>query len=412
MKTGRKEGKSRRNKNKKSSSSVFRKIKNIYLSFRKENLPKLIFFVIVIVLLGGFLIYFVERGKVVGESEEMFDQFFDGLWWTVVTITSVGYGDKYPLTEIGKIFAIFLMLIGVIVTSILSGTIASIFVDKKIKEDRGLQSITTKNHIVICGWNNNAENILEGLSIITKDDLEVVLISEIDSEQFQAVKMKFPDISLNFVRGDFTNEKVLRRGSLHTARAAIVLSDNSGSHTIENADERTILSTLAIKSINSEIITSAELINPENRQHLIRAKVDEILVNGEFNGFLLSSSAFSSGIPLLVKSMLNFESKNILKQIQVPSSFIGKPFKELLQHFFAAGKGILIGFLCAEKKITLDDLLSEESDAIDAFIKRKFMEAEVDLLEEEIGEGKILLNPEPDYIIKETDTAFVIGTAD
>jgi K+/H+ antiporter YhaU regulatory subunit KhtT len=40
------------------------------------------------------------------------------------------------------------------------------------------------------------------------------------------------------------------------------------------------------------------------------------------------------------------------------------------------------------------------------------MEAEFDLLEEEIGEGKILLNPEPDYIIKETDTAFVIGASE
>ncbi|MBN1696015.1 MAG: NAD-binding protein [Spirochaetales bacterium] len=412
MASGRKEGIKTPKKQIKNSTSLIRKIKNSYNSLRKENLPKLIFFVIIIVFLGGFFIYFVEKGKTVGGSEQMFGRFFDGLWWTVVTITSVGYGDKYPQTEIGKIFAIFLMLVGVIVTSILSGTVASIFVDKKIKEDRGLQNITTKNHIAICGWNNNAENILNGLSAIAKNDLEVVLISEIDSEQFQALKIKFPDMNLNFVRGDFTNEKVLRRGSLQNARAAIVLSDNSGSHTIANADERTILATLAIKSISADIITSAELINPENRQHLIRAKVDEILVNGEFNGFLLSSSAFSSGIPLLVKSILSFESKNIIKQVQVPSSFVGKPFKELLEHFFSTGKGIIIGFLCAEKKIQLDDLLSEESDAIDEFIKRKFMEAEVDLLEEEKEEGRILLNPDPGYLIRETDTAFVIGTSE
>lgn len=393
----------------KQQPSLFAKIKNLYLSLRKENLPKLIIFVIIIVIFGGIFIFFVEQGKVVGDSDQMFSQFFDGLWWTVVTITTVGYGDKYPVTEIGKIFAIFLMFIGVIVTSTLSGTIASIFVDRKLKEGRGLQNITTRNHIIICGWNNNAENILEGLMKLSKAEAEVVLINELSPEEFQAINVKFPDLNLYFVRGDFTNEKILTRGAIKTAKAAIILSDVSGQYTLSNADERTILATLAIKSLHNELLTSAELVNPENRQHLIRAKVDEILVNGEFNGFLLSTSAFHSGIPLLVKEMLSFESKYMIKQIPVPSPFIGKHFKEFLDHYYEAGKGIVIGVLSEEKKMTLDDLLSEGSDAIDDFIKKKFKEAEVNLLEEEKEEHKILLSPTQDYILNETDIAFVIG---
>ena len=96
-------------------TSLFAKIKNIYFTLRKENLPKLIIFVVIIIILGGIFIFFVEQGKAVGDSDRMFSQFFDGLWWTVVTITTVGYGDKVPVTGIGKIFAIFLMFIGVVV---------------------------------------------------------------------------------------------------------------------------------------------------------------------------------------------------------------------------------------------------------------------------------------------------------
>lgn len=390
--------------------SVFsKKIRYLYVYFKRENLPKIVVFVVFVIMFGGLFIYFVERGRTVGKSDEMFSQFFDGLWWTVVTITSVGYGDKYPITLIGKIFAIFMMFIGVVLTSMLSGTIASIFVDKKIKEGRGLQNINTKNHIVICGWNSNAENILQGLDKISVAKSEIVIINEMDAEEFQTIRVKFPDTQIYFVRGDFTHENILKRGSVQNAKAAIILSDCSGNNNITNADERTILATLAIKSINSEIITSAELINPENRQHLIRAKVDDILVNGEFNGFLLSSSAFSSGIPRLVKEMLSFESKNKLKQVKVPSAFIGKTFKELLESFIKTGKGIIIGFLSEEKKISLDDILSEGSDAIDEFIKRKFLEAEVAIMEEGKQEEQIILNPDPDYIVKETDIAFVIG---
>lgn len=390
--------------------SLTAKIKNLYLTLKKENLPKLIIFVLIIVILGGIFIFFVEQGKAVGDSNQMFSQFFDGLWWTVVTITTVGYGDKYPVTEIGKIFAIFLMFIGVVVTSTLSGTIASIFVDKKLKEGKGLQSVTSKNHIVICGWNTNAENILEGLMKLSKLEVEVVLINQLTPEEFQAINVKFPDLNLYFVRGDFTNEKILIRGAIQTAKAAIILSDISGQNTLTKADERTILATLAIKTLNSDLSTSAELVNAENRQHLIRAKVDEILVNGEFNGFLLSTSAFHSGIPLLVKEMLSFESKHMIRQIPVPSQFIGKSFKVLLENFYVTGKGIVIGVLSEEKKITLDDLLSEGSDAIDTFIKKKFKEAEVTIGEEEKEEHRILLNPAQDYVLNETDIAFVIGS--
>jgi hypothetical protein len=60
--------------------------------------------------------------------------------------------------------------------------------------------------------------------------------------------------------------------------------------------------------------------------------------------------------------------------------------------------------------MTLDDLLSEGSDAIDDFIKKKFKEAEVTLLEEEKEEHRILLNPAQDYVLNDTDIAFVIGS--
>ena len=62
--------------------------------------------------------------------------------------------------------------------------------------------------------------------------------------------------------------------------------------------------------------------------------------------------------------------------------------------------------------MTLDDILSDDSSGIDAFIKRKFQEAEIDLLEEEKEEMKIKINPGAEYVIKDTDWAIVISTTD
>jgi voltage-gated potassium channel len=386
---------------------IFARLGSFYITLKKENLPKLVLFALCIVLIGGTLVFFVEWST---SRDGMFRQVTDGLWWTIVTMTTVGYGDKYPVTAPGRIFAVIIMLIGVVVTSILSGTIASIFVDRKIKEGRGLQDVMLKEHIVICGWNRNSPAILDGLKRLSgKRELAVVLINEMAPEEFQLLVTQHPKMDLRFVRGDFTNEAVLIRAGIEQARSAIVCSDTSGQKTLDNADERTILAVLAIKSSKQDILTSAELTNPENEPHLKRANVDEILINGEYNGFLFANSTYTRGIPLLVKELLTFEGKNTIKLEKIPPSYIGRTFVDLIGYFLKERKGILIGLLVEEKKISFDDLLSDDTSVIDRFIKGKFAEADIDLKQEEGKEEYILLNPSPERIISVSDSAFLIG---
>ncbi len=382
-------------------------LKKIFRDFRNEQLSKLLLLVLFVIVIGGAAVFIAEQYG----SGGMFSRFFDSIWWSIVTLTTVGYGDKVPVTLIGRILASILMLTGVVITSVLSGTIASVFVDRKIREGKGLQEIVVKNHTVICGWNRNVEGILD--SFITEGvDLNkiIVLINEMDPENIQVLATKYSSLEIRFVRGDFTNEKVLKRGSLGQAKSAIVVSDVSGSNSLENADERTILAVLAIKSMNSDIVTCAELVNKENEQHLKRANVDDIIVNGEFSGFLLATATRAPGIPKIVREMLSDESKKGIRQIPISSDFIGRTFLELSEHFLKTGKGVVIGIMSEEKKMSLDDMLSDDSSSIDAFIKKKFMEAEINLSDEEQQDIDIHLSPGPDYHIKDTDSAFIIGT--
>lgn len=60
--------------------------------------------------------------------------FGQGLWWAIVTVTTVGYGDRYPVTPFGQGVAVFLMLVGIGLIGVLTATIASYFVQERRKE--------------------------------------------------------------------------------------------------------------------------------------------------------------------------------------------------------------------------------------------------------------------------------------
>ena len=83
------------------------------------------------------LIYFSAVGIYYFENEaqpEYFTSIFDSLWWAIITLTTVGYGDVYPITAGGKVFTFFILMIGLGIVAIPTGIISSALtrsVDKK-----------------------------------------------------------------------------------------------------------------------------------------------------------------------------------------------------------------------------------------------------------------------------------------
>lgn|SRR5215813_3908587 len=62
--------------------------------------------------------------------------FGDALWWAIVTVTTVGYGDRYPVSAGGRGVAVVLMLIGIGLIGVLTATVASYFVEEKADQDK------------------------------------------------------------------------------------------------------------------------------------------------------------------------------------------------------------------------------------------------------------------------------------
>ncbi|NTW50514.1 MAG: hypothetical protein HGB19_12450 [Chlorobiales bacterium] len=356
--------------------------------------------VFVLAFASAIIVFFIERS-----SNHRFQSFGDAVWWAFVTITTTGYGDIYPVTALGRFVTVFVVLAGVVTISLLSGVVSSILVARKIKEDKGLQEVTVKNHILICGWNRNAEKILSIFRESASESRKFVLVNELAEGQISNIIYTFRDLDVKFVSGNFTSEEVLMRANIKFAQVAVILADETAPSAAK-VDERTLLATLTIKSLNPKVKVYAHITDPASRVPLQRASADAIVLNDQHVGFLLVNHIISPGIPEAIEDLFDYKTGAEFRKLPIPAEFVGKSFVELSYHIRKQKKSILIGVVTEEKKLSISEILSSESGSyLDEFIRQKFAESG-----KQFGKKhtQVQLNPPDDYQIQQMDVAIVI----
>lgn len=79
---------------------------------------------LIIICFSAIMVYYVEKGA----QPEVFRNIGDSMWWAVITFTTVGYGDIYPVTPLGRILCAFISFIGIAMLAIPTGIISSAFI--------------------------------------------------------------------------------------------------------------------------------------------------------------------------------------------------------------------------------------------------------------------------------------------
>lgn len=386
------------------SSYIRDAVRDFYRALKSTRFFEIFMVTVVMLLVASVGMYLAEHRVATDQG------FWDSVWWALVTVTTVGYGDVVPKTVVGRLIAFVVMFTGLFLLSLLTATIASVFVSRKIKEGKGLEDVRDKDHIVLCGWNENGLNVIRMLYQQLKPRVPVVvLLNELPREEVDAVLYHFPEIEFRYVRGNFTKEEILARANIRRARAAIILTDQSGPHPEEKSDERTIFGALAIKSMAPKVKTCAELLHGENREHLRRANVDEIVVRGENNAAILAGAASANGLSTVMKRLLDVEAENKLWRVRVPERLVGRTVADLAQYFMEKHGAILLAIVTETQAMRLEDILSPDATAIDDFIKRKFSESGKDFFASSKERISVQINPPQSYPLTKHDGAIVLG---
>jgi voltage-gated potassium channel len=190
--------------------------------------------------------------------------FFDALYMTIITITTVGYHEVHDLTKPGRVFSMALMLSGVGTVFYMFGVVAKVVLEGELRDILGRKKLTKKienlkNHYIICGFGRMGSIICNELShnkapfVVIEGDPEIVAAMDADMLTLQ---------------GDATQDSVLKEAGIDRAKGLI---------SVLSSDANNLYVVLSARGLNQNLRIVARASEEGAEQKLKRAGADSVV---------------------------------------------------------------------------------------------------------------------------------------
>ncbi|CAM3983393.1 potassium channel family protein [Mesobacillus zeae] len=225
----------------------------------------------VYLLVGTVLIVSLSMFIMRKIEPETFPTAFDSLWWVMTTMATVGYGDFYPVTVLGRSFAMVLYILGIGVLGVVIGKLVDSFGNFRRMKEEGRLKYKGQNHITIIGWSKKAEYAIKEL--LKDGKTHIVLIDRLEKQPL--VHDRF-----HFVSGDAAASETMEAANIKKAKSVIIFADDKIDDPLL-VDGKTLLLTASVEQYAPKVKTIIEVIKEEHLRSFAHVKVDEYILSNE-----------------------------------------------------------------------------------------------------------------------------------
>lgn len=307
----------------------------------QKQLIAIFSFIILVIILGTLGFYFFEGLSLL-----------DSIYFTICTVTTVGYGDIVPENNLGKLLSLFIIVFGVSGVLMILGVWTTYVVKMGIRESLGFHTaFKPKNHIIICRYNEYTKELLNEISAHKGR----YLIIENDESRLNEIKEK----EIPFLSGNPSDEKVLVKAGIEKAKEIILVSKD---------DSENVFIGMGARGLNPDVMIIGLLNNKENRRLFERIKVDRIVDPHELT------------IDIMIRSTI--------------SPYVGE---------FLDSTTLAKGIRLAQYKVTSPLLISKKIGDLN------FRDRTGATIVAIWDEDKFIPNPEPDTLLKKDSILVMLG---
>ncbi len=305
------------------------------------------------------------------ESRTTVPGLFEALWWSMVTMTTVGYGDIVPATTGGKVIGILVMASGIGLVSTLTGNLASLLVERKAKKRKGLLEVKISGHVIILGWNSSVPGLVRALrenGLLERDGL--VLVTDLSQERRDEIAFQL-DLGerLFFVAGKISQENVVHKSRPDNAALVYILrQDDMPPH---ESDQQSIYAALTVRGMAPKVPIYAEAAQAENRVHLLRAGVTDLIDRGEISSGVLALLGTAPPAWSLLQSMLGLKGRPGLALRPLSAEDKASNWGEFSGNLRREDGSLALALCQTARSLALEDILDAGS-ALDQFILELF----------------------------------------
>ena len=274
----------------------------------------------------------------------------DALWWSMVTMTTVGYGDIYPATWQGRwLVAMPTMLLGIGVLGYAIGLVTTVVLERHNKEVKGMLPYEGADHVILC-HHPSTETVCELVEEIRADrswrERELVLVTD----RLEELPDELRKLRLHFVHGDPSREESLTRAGIARAHSLMVLARDPGD---PSSDNQALGVVVTARSLRRDVDIVVECLARENTRLLHSAGASEVVGLGVLAAGLMVQGLQDPGVTGVLAELVSNRTGHQI-YIEPIESFAGS-YRELEDTLRGRGRYVVLGLVADGDRRFLPD---------------------------------------------------------